>query len=231
MLPKLTKYFGCNSTIDLYYQIGTEKIDKKSLGKAIKSLEEDKNKIAGSVKRKRPTNASNKQTESKQKAKNSDVLLVGNNSIGMDYQFAKCCNPIPGDNIFGFITTQEGIKIHRTNCSNGPALMARYGYRILRAQWSVPEFESVIYHAVGVKVIGIDSPGIVSAVLQIISQELKVNMKSISFRAVDGAYEGSIVLEMQDTSHLIALNKKLQEIEGVESVKRFEVDEDLEGSE
>jgi GTP pyrophosphokinase len=226
MLPKLTKYFGCKSTIELYYQIGTEKIDKKTLGKAIKALEAQRAKATLPSKRKKsdPT-----KSETKNKAK-SDVLLVGNNDIGMEYQFAKCCNPIPGDSIFGFITSQEGIKIHRTNCSNGPSLMARYGYRILRAKWDIPEIEGEKYHAVGVKIIGIDSPGIVSSVSQVISQELKVNMRSISFKAVDGAYEGSIILEMHDTYHLEQLIYTLENIAGVEAVKRYEVDEDLEHS-
>jgi GTP pyrophosphokinase len=226
MLPKLTKYFGCKSTIELYYQIGTEKIDKKTLGKAIRTLEEQRAKAAQPTKRKKSDPA---KSQGKKKAK-SDVLLVGNNDIGMEYQFAKCCNPIPGDSIFGFITSQDGIKIHRTNCSNGPSLMARYGYRILRAKWDIPEIEDDKYHAVGVKVIGIDSPGIVSSVSQVISQELKVNMRSISFKAVDGAYEGSIILEMHDTYHLEQLIHTLENITGVESVKRYEVDEDLEHS-
>ena len=226
MLPKLVKYFKCNSTIELYFQIGTEKIDKKKLGKAIKEIEAERTKIVSPKKKQSPT----KKTQENTKPKNNDVLLVGNNDIGMAYLFAKCCNPIPGDNIFGFITTTEGIKIHRTNCPNGPSLMARYGYRILRAQWSVPEIESQIYHAVGINVLGIDSPGIVSAVSRIISQELKVNMISFSFKAVAGAYEGSIVLEMQDTKHLVELIDKLAIIEGVESVKRFEVDEELDTS-
>ncbi|MFY0674736.1 MAG: bifunctional (p)ppGpp synthetase/guanosine-3',5'-bis(diphosphate) 3'-pyrophosphohydrolase [Bacteroidia bacterium] len=226
MLPKLTKYFNCKSTIELYYQIGIEKIDKKTLGKAIKEVDAQRNQLAQPAKRKRSDPS---KTESKKDTK-SDVLLVGNNDIGMEFQFAKCCNPIPGDNIFGFITSQEGIKIHRVNCSNGPSLMARYGYRILRAKWDIPEIEDDNLHAVGVKIIGIDSPGIVSSVSQVISQELKVNMRSISFKAVDGAYEGSIILEMHDTTHLESLIKKLENISGVEGVKRYEVDEDLERS-
>lgn len=224
LVPKLTKYFGCKSTIELYYQIGIEKIDKKNLGKAIKELEDQRAQNTQPIRRKKSDpSKSEKNTK-------SDVLLVGNNDIGMEYQFAKCCNPIPGDSIFGFITSQEGIKIHRTNCSNGPSLMARYGYRILRAKWDIPEIEDDSYHAVGVKVIGIDSPGIISSVSQVISQELKVNMRSISFKAVDGAYYGSIILEMNDTSHLEQLIQKLENISGVEAVKRYEVDEDLEHS-
>ncbi|MBI1184234.1 TGS domain-containing protein, partial [bacterium] len=228
ILPKLTKYFGCNSTIDLYYQIGTEKIDKKTLGKAIKEIDSERHRAGGHHKKKKAQNEQKPAAENAaQKRKNTDVLLVGDENIGMEYQFAKCCNPIPGDRIFGFITSKEGIKIHRTNCSNGPSLMAKYGYRILRAKWSIPEIEDITFHPVGIKIIGIDSPGIVSAVSQIISQELKVNMKSISFKAIDGAYQGAIVLEMQDTNHLEELIKKLRNISGVESVQRFEVDEDL----
>lgn len=226
MLTKLAKHFNCSSTLDLYYQIGTEKIDKKALSKAIKQIEEHRKK--GPKAQPSKKKATKKEDESsKSRVANNDVLLIGDTDIGMDYQFAKCCNPIPGDNIFGFITVKDGIKIHRTNCSNAPALLTKYGYRILRAKWGIPEIEDVKYRPAGIKVVGIDSPGIVNAVSEIIFNELKVNMKSISFEAVDGAYQGAIVVEMLDTAHLEELIAKLQKVTGVEEVHRFEVNEEL----
>ena len=224
MLTKLAKHFSSSSTIELYYQIGTEKIDKKTLTKAIKLIEDGRKKghKAQPTKKK-----ANKEPGNNAAANNSDVLLIGDTDIGMEYQFARCCNPIPGDNIFGFITVQDGIKIHRTSCSNAPALLTKYGYRILRAKWGIPEIEDIKYRPAGIKVVGIDSPGIVSAVSEIIFNELKVNMKSISFEAVDGAYKGAIVVEMMDTAHLEELIKKLRQVIGVEVVHRFEVNEEL----
>lgn len=226
MLTKLSKHFNCSSTLDLYYQIGTEKIDKKNLTKAIKLIEEGRKKTTKLQPSKKPEEK--KQDKKKKKeVSNSDLLLIGDNDIGMEYQFAKCCNPIPGDNIFGFITVKEGIKIHRTNCSNAPALLTKYGYRILRAKWGIPEIQDVKYRPAGIKVVGIDSPGIVRSVSEIIFNELKVNMKSISFEAVDGAYEGAVVVEMMDTRHLEELIQKLQQVVGVEEVHRFEVNQEL----
>lgn len=228
MLNKLVKHFKCDSTMDMYYQIGNEKIDKVDITKAIKRIEglTDKQKQLSQPSKPKKQTA----PEKVNKDKSSSVFLVGNTDSGMEYQFAKCCNPIPGDNIFGFITISDGLKIHRANCSNAPALLARFGYRILSAKWDIPELNEIKYHPAGIKIIGIDSPGIVSAVSQIISTELKVNMKSLTFEAVAGAYEGAIIVEMQDASHLEELIKKLQTVEGVERVHRFEVDEELKAS-
>lgn len=228
MLNKLIKHFKCDSTMDLYYQVGNEKIDKVDITKAIKLLEAFTNQ------QKQPQQAPKQQKKvvkpDTAKDKSSSVFLVGNTDSGMEYQFAKCCNPIPGDNIFGFITISEGLKIHRANCSNAPALLARFGYRILSAKWNIPEIEEIKFHPAGIKIIGIDSPGILSAVSHIISTELKVNMKSLTFEAVAGAYEGAIIVEMQDAMHLEALIKKLQTVQGVEHVHRFEVDQELKSS-
>jgi GTP pyrophosphokinase len=226
MLSRLAKAFHCKSVIELYYQVGNEQIDKASLSRAIKEIDNQaKQGQAPATLRKKKKNQVPQAEQGDKKA--TEVLLVGGDSIGLEYHLAQCCNPIPGDHIFGFITSKEGIKIHRTNCSNGPSLMSKYGYRILRAKWDIPEIEHITFHPVGIKIIGIDSPGIVSSVSQIISKELKVNMKSISFRAVDGAYKGTIVLEMQDTEHLEELIAKLKMIHGVETVQRFNNDDEL----
>jgi len=227
ILDKLVKRFKCDSTIDLYYQIGTEKIDKVSITKAIKALEESHKQQKQSKPKKVSAPETPPTVDELIQQKASGVLLVGNTDTGMEYQFAKCCNPIPGDNIFGFITVKDGLKIHRTNCSNAPSLLARFGYRILSATWNIPEIEDAKFHPAGIKIIGIDSPGIVSEVSQVISKELQVNMKSITFEAVAGAYEGAIIVEMQDAMHLEELIHKLKTISGVERVQRFEVDEEL----
>lgn len=219
LLELLQKHFKTSSTLDLYYQIGSEKIDKVRLTKAIKGF--DKKKIADQSKTRKPS------IQPLEKGKNQEVLLIGDNDIGMDYKFSQCCNPIPGDDIFGYITIHDGIKIHRITCPNAVVLMSKYDYRILKAQWSVPGIEENKVFPVGIKLIGIDSPGIISKVSDIITRELKVNMKSISFEAIAGAYEGSIVLEIQDTSHLEKLLEKLNNIDGVERVKRYEINNQL----
>lgn len=225
LLNLLTQHFKCNSNMELYYQVGTNKIDKVSLTRALKKADEMVNQEKDQ-KRRRPKKL--KPTENgKKSSKSQDVLVVGDTDIGMEYKFARCCNPIPGDDIFGFITVSDGIKIHRTNCPNGISLMSRYGYRIISAQWSVPEIKTLSLYPAGIRVKGIDSPGIISSVTDIITKELKVNMKSISFEAVDGAYEGTIIVETYDKERLQNMMKKLESITGMSTVSRFEVDAEL----
>lgn len=223
-LDKLMNHFKLSSTIELYYLIGNGKIDKTDITKALKVIQPKEEKTTS---KKPDAKKSKKQNKHEQAKDNKSVLIIGDSDIDMDYQFAQCCNPIPGDAIFGFLTVSDGIKIHRTNCPNGIALMSRYGYRIIEARWSTPEISETKHFAAGIKILGIDSPGIISQVSTIISNELKVNMKSITFQAVHGAYEGSIILELIDTRHLIKIMEKLQNIEGVDLVSRFSVEETL----
>ena len=117
----------------------------------------------------------------------------------MDFTLAQCCTPVPGDKIFGFITINEGIKIHRTNCPNAKQMMANYAYRVIGARWSNQENEFLT----GVKFSGIDSLGIVQQITTVISAQQHVNMKSISFDSNDGIFEGKIMLYITNTSHLL----------------------------
>ena len=142
-----------------------------------------------------------------------------------EYTFAKCCNPIPGDDIFGFITKQDGVKVHRTNCPNGIQLMAKFGYRIIKADWLTSEIKPVSAFPVGLRILGIDSVGIVSTITDIISKELQVNMDSITVSAKAGAFEGSIILYIYDTKHLERLIGQLSSQNGIEAVHRFNPDQ------
>ena len=227
ILDKLTKHFKCQSNIELYCQIGLDKIDKKNLTKAFKAFEAEKEAVKKPITKRKTI----KEDQPKRiNPKSNETLLIGDGSIDLEYALGKCCNPIPGDKIFGYISLKGGIKIHRTNCSNGPSLMAKNGTQILKAKWSIPTMEEIKYFPVGIKVKGIDNPGLVGTICEVISKQLKVNMRSIKFQAIDGAYQGSIVLEMQDVDHLSTLISTLQKISGVEEALRFEVDEELESS-
>ena len=153
-----------------------------------------------------------------------DVLLIGDDFKGIDYQISKCCNPIPGDKVFGFITIGQGIKIHRSNCQNAVHLMSKYAYRCIKATWkSKHEVERIA----AIKIIGIDRMGLVNKLTEIISKENKVNMKSISFDTVDGVFEGHIRVLVLDTEHLELLTRKFEEIEGVQRVVRWDMQDDL----
>ncbi len=150
---------------------------------------------------------------------NKDVLLIGEDMDKVDYILASCCNPIAGDDVFGFITVNEGIKIHRTSCPNAIELMSNYGYRVIKAQWASKQEESFL---VGLRIIGTDRVGIINDVTKVISNELKVNMRSIAVDTVDNVFEGNFTVLVHDTLHLNLLIEQLKKIEGVEHVQRYD---------
>jgi GTP pyrophosphokinase len=147
------------------------------------------------------------------------MLVIGENLQKIDYKLAPCCNPIPGDEVFGFITINEGIKIHKTNCPNAISLMSNYAYRIVKAKWIDKNSLSFLS---ALKVTGFDDVGIVNNITRIISNEQHLNMRSISFDSNDGIFEGNILVFVNSTEHLNSLIQKLKKVEGVKSVFRVD---------
>ena len=135
----------------------------------------------------------------------------------VDYKFAKCCNPIPGDDVFGFVTVNDGIKIHRTTCPNAAELLSNYGYRVVKAKWTSSQDNSFL---AGLHIIGTDRIGLINDISSIISGELKVNMRSITINTEGGIFEGEIQLYVSDTHHVDQLIEKLEQVQGVVSVTR-----------
>ncbi len=151
---------------------------------------------------------------------NENEIIIGEGADpNLDYKLAPCCNPLPGDQVFGFITINDGIKIHRNNCPNARQLRANYAYRILAANWKKNKGDAFI---TGLKFKGIDNVGLVNELTTIISDLEKVNMKSLNFDSKDGVFEGSIMLYVYDKNHLENLIRKLRNIEGIEKVVRME---------
>ena len=148
-----------------------------------------------------------------------DELIIDQNLTGIDYKLAKCCNPIYGDEIFGFVSTQ-GIKIHRTNCPNATDLFSRFGYRVIKARWSGKSAGSSRYIST-LKVIGNDQINIVSNLISIISKEDGVQLRSISIDSNDGLFQGNISVVLASTSMLEHLIKKLKSVKGVKTVDRL----------
>ena len=148
-----------------------------------------------------------------------DTIIIGEDFKGVDYQLAKCCNPIPGDKIFGFITISNGIKIHRFTCPNAVHLMSKLAYRCLKAKW---EGEQLIERIAAIRIVGIDQLGMVNRLTEIISKQNHVNMKSISFETNDGVFEGRIKVLVYDTAQLEQLTRKFEEVEGVQRVTRWD---------
>lgn len=203
----LTDYFNLGSDEELYYFIGTNKIDHSDLHNAFRAL--------SFVEKKENKNQVNKNQE----------IIILDDQVDVPYKFASCCNPIPGDKIFGFLTVGEGIIIHRTNCPAGIKLMANYGFRIVNVDWPEKRSINTEYFSVGIFFRGIDNIGMLSKISDIISRQFEINMKSISVNSNAGAFEGRIVVNIYDTKHLDALIDKLKSIEGMESVKRFHVED------
>ena len=149
---------------------------------------------------------------------NDDVLVIDRNLKGLDYQLAKCCSPIYGDDVFGFVTVNGGIKIHRCDCPNAPELRRRFGYRIVRAKWSG---KGSSQYSIALRVIGTDDIGIVNNLTSIISKDEKLVLRSINIDSHDGLFSGTLVVMINDNTRLEALMKKLRTVRGVKQVERI----------
>ena len=147
-----------------------------------------------------------------------DVLVIDKNLKGVDYTLSKCCHPIYGDDVFGFVTVNGGIKIHREDCPNAPELRKRFGYRIVKAMWSG---KGKSQYSITLKIIGNDDIGIVNNITSIISKEEKIMMRSINIDSNDGLFRGNLVVNVEDTSKLEQLIKKLRNVKGVKQIIRL----------
>lgn len=147
----------------------------------------------------------------------SDVLVIDQNLKNINYSLAKCCNPIYGDDVFGFVTVNGGIKIHRKNCPNAPQMISRFGYRIVEARWSGKSGQQ---YPITLRIVGHDDIGIVTNITSVISKELNINMRSISVDSNDGLFQGSISIQINDLNALELLIKKIKNIKGVKQVTR-----------
>ncbi|MBO9702512.1 MAG: bifunctional (p)ppGpp synthetase/guanosine-3',5'-bis(diphosphate) 3'-pyrophosphohydrolase [Sporocytophaga sp.] len=211
-LNQLLIYFNMKFPLDLYYDIAKGIIDPKEI-KKFQEPKEVKKPEKKEVVEPKP------QEPKKTGDANADLLLIGDDMEKIDYKLAKCCNPIPGDDVFGFVTVNEGIKIHRTTCPNAIELMSHYGYRVVKAKWTA---QKELAFLTGLKINGMDRVGIVNDITRIISNELKVNMRSITIETEDGMFEGRIMLFVHDTKHLNKLIMKLKKVQDVITVNRFE---------
>lgn len=209
----IEKFYGIVGTSELYFQIAKGKINLAKL----KDLHvEGKNFVTTKITRSEsPENHFERIISSIDVKK--DTIVIGDDFKEFEYKLANCCNPIPGDRVFGFVTVSEGIKIHRTNCPNATQLMSNYAYRVLRANWKSDRRERLC----GLVITGIDDIGIVNNITNIISMQHEMNMKSIGFESNDGIFEGKIMLYVYDTEHLDELILKFEQINGVKSVERI----------
>jgi GTP diphosphokinase / guanosine-3',5'-bis(diphosphate) 3'-diphosphatase len=214
VIRRIMKKYKLHNAQEFYYQVANNKIDLAHVKEFV--LEEvqlpDNSTSLGDL-----------ETDSTviSKKKNSDDMLVIDEQVdSIDYKLAKCCNPIMGDNIFGFVTISEGIKIHRSNCPNAVQLIGKYGYRIVSAKWTRKGPESVF--PVSIRVSGEDQSGILKSISEVFAKDTGVTVRSINIDANEGAFYGIIGLVVRDLNHLDSLLQKLQSLKGIYSVSRLE---------
>jgi GTP pyrophosphokinase len=215
-INKLLRHYKLKTSPDLYYMIATDKIDILE----IKDILLVKEKPVTTVKESESLEAAVEKIIPPA-TRHEDYLIIDDKIDKLTFKLAKCCNPIYGDEVFGFVTVGSGITIHRLNCPNAGQLISRYGYRVLKARWS--DRGKGIYLPATIRITGIDDLGIVSRISDVISRDLRVNMRSIAIDSNEGIFEGTITLFVRDTAHLDFLIKKLSGIKGVISAKRLEL--------
>ena len=210
----LVRHFKLKTSLDLFYRVGAGIIDNTMLKSFAASRSNAlvsffKNRI------RRPQN--NEELNKEELTVKYDQLVFGKDEEKLDYKTSPCCNPIAGDDVFGFLTINDGIKVHKTNCPNAIQMQSNYSYRVLKAKWidsSQREFQATL------KISGIDTFGMVNSVTKVVSNNLHIDMKSVHFDTHDGTFSGTIVVKVKNKSILNNLMKNIKKINGIDKVRR-----------
>ena len=209
----LGNFLKLKTSLDLFYRVGIGKVENNEL----KKFANNNNRIINFFRKKIGRKPSKFNQAAKEITNNFDLVVFGNEEDKLEYNLAKCCNAIPGDDIFGFVTINDGIKIHKKTCSNAVGLQSKFAYRILKSKWidsSLLEYSSTI------RISGIDNLGIVNEITKLISNTLNINIKKMSFDTVDNIFRGKITLKVRTKNILNDLIKRLKKINGIEKVIR-----------
>ncbi|MBC7866575.1 MAG: bifunctional (p)ppGpp synthetase/guanosine-3',5'-bis(diphosphate) 3'-pyrophosphohydrolase, partial [Gloeobacteraceae cyanobacterium ES-bin-316] len=217
-LEELASFYKLNSSLDLLYEIAIKKIDLKELKEftvhgdklfAPKPVKIAEDKTLHEIPNRQPNK------------KEAELIIFGESSDKIMYTLANCCKPIPGDDVFGFVTTGEGLKIHRTTCPNATRLMANYGHRVVKTKWAKNKEISFL---TGLKIIGLDDVGVIHKITNLISGELKVNISAMTIEAKDGIFEGNVKVFVHDKEELDDLVDELLKLSGIERVDRYDTE-------
>ncbi|OLY91653.1 GTP pyrophosphokinase [Cnuella takakiae] len=214
-IDELIVHYKVNSALDLYYGIAIKSIDLKEL-KEYKVVG-DKLEIP-KVEKPLPEQ---KPAELHIPRKDTELIIFGESSDKIMYNLANCCKPIPGDDVFGFVTTGKGLTIHRTSCPNAPKLMANYGHRIVKTKWAKNKEISFL---TGLKIIGMDDVGIINKITNIISGDMRINIAALTIESGEGLFEGTIRVFVHDKEELEELVERLLALDGIQRVERFETE-------
>ncbi len=220
-LDELMQWYKIGSSLDLLYQIAVKTIDLKDL----RSFKVSGDKIEAPKPVKLPVVAVDKPDfvpHHLLPKKDAELIIFGERSDKVVYNLANCCKPIPGDDVFGFVTTGKGLTIHRTNCPNAAKLLASYGHRVVKTKWAKNKEISFL---TGIKIVGLDDVGVVSMITNLISGELKINIAALTIEAKEGLFMGNIRLYVHDKEELERLVQALLGLPGVESVERYDMED------
>lgn len=212
----LTAFYKLASPLDLYYQISIKAIDLKEL-KDFQLLGDrlEPPKVA------KPVIEAKTDSGSAVNKKDAELIIFGESSDRIVYNLANCCKPIPGDDVFGFVTTGKGLTIHRTNCPNAAKLMANYGHRVVKTKWVKNKEISFL---TGLKIIGLDDVGVIHKITNLISGEMKININAMTIEAKDGLFHGNIRIYVHDKEELDELVSRLKKLPGIETVDRYDTE-------
>jgi GTP pyrophosphokinase len=214
-LEELTTFYKLPSVLDFYYRVATKAIDLKELadfktfGDRIESpkgprIQETKMETSAALQK-----------------KDAELIIFGESSDKIVYTLANCCKPIPGDNVFGFVTTGKGLTIHRTNCPNAAKLLANYGHRVVKTKWAKNKEISFL---TGLRIIGLDDVGVINKITNLISGEMKINISALSVEARDGLFEGNFKVYVHDKEELEELVDRLKKLNGIHQVDRYDTE-------
>lgn len=218
-IEELVHWYKLPSQLDLFYQVAVKNIDLKDLKeftvtgdklnppRPVKTVHEFKQEFA-------PQHPSAK--------KDAELIIFGESSDRIVYNLANCCKPIPGDDVFGFVTTGKGLTIHRTNCPNAAKLLANYGHRVVKTKWAKNKEISFL---TGLKIVGMDDVGVIHKITNLISGEMKINISALSVEAKEGLFEGNIKVFVHDREELDDLVQRLKSLPGIESVERYDTED------
>jgi len=218
LMMRTMKKLGYKEASDFYRDIANEVLDTATVLDKYLELQQGEKSITGDNMARSAEEFILEEHLSNNMPQNDDVLVIDKNLKGIDYQLAHCCNPIYGDNVFGFVTAGGGIKIHRCDCPNAPEMRRRFGYRIVKAKWSG---KGSSQYCITLRVIGIDDLGIVNNLTSIISKDEKLVLRSINIDSNDGLFQGNLVIMINDNTRLESLIKKLRTVKGVKQVMRI----------
>lgn len=216
VVNELVNFFKLKTSLDLFYRVGIGSIENQQLKdyaaqKSNTLINFFKNKI------KRNNTSTQEEINRPEISKNYDLLVFGRENDRLDYKLSNCCNPIPGDDVFGFVTINEGIKVHKKDCPNAISLQSNYAYRIMQAKWidsTQQEFKAIL------KITGMDTLGLTNELTRVISNQMHVNIQSISLSGDAGIFNGQVTVVVQNNTILKKLIENIRKIDGIDKVSR-----------